>query len=84
MQAVCTHLDQVRPVTPRTPDGCEDCLAAGRPWIHLRSCPTCGHVDCCDSSPKRRAHAHSVRHPIIRSFEPGEDWLTCFVDDVEL
>ena len=33
--AVCTHLDQVHDVEPRTPDGCEECLQMGS------SC-TCG------------------------------------------
>jgi hypothetical protein len=28
------------------------------------------------------AHFHATRHPIIQSFEPGEDWLWCYLDDV--
>lgn len=79
----CRHLDQVRAVLPSSP-GCEDCLTAGRrDWVHLRLCQTCGHVGCCDSSPGRHAteHFHSTAHPIIRSFEPGEDWFWCYVDE---
>jgi len=78
----CTHLDQVRPVRPSA-QGCEDCLKTGSRWVHLRICLTCGHVGCCDSSPNRHARAHfrATGHPIIRSFEPGENWIWCYVDD---
>ncbi len=86
MTATCTHRDQTREVEPRTPQGCEECLAAGDQWFHLRLCLTCGHVGCCDSSPNRHAtaHFHSTGHPIIRSFEPGESWAWCYVDEVAL
>jgi hypothetical protein len=51
--------------------------------VHLRLCLTCGHVGCCDSSPNRHARAHAVRlgHPVVQSFEPGEDWRWCYVDE---
>jgi uncharacterized UBP type Zn finger protein len=77
------HLRLVHPVVPRTPEGCEECLQTGSVWVHLRLCLTCGHVGCCDSSPHRHArrHAHSAGHPIVRSFEPGEDWRWCYVDE---
>ncbi|MEW2505971.1 ubiquitin carboxyl-terminal hydrolase 14 [Amycolatopsis sp. CA-161197] len=76
------HLEFVRDVGPRTPQGCEECLVAGTPWLHLRLCLTCGHVGCCDSSPMKHAskHAHAIGHPIVRSFEPGETWRWCYVD----
>ena len=79
----CTHLDQIRDVEPGTPNGCEECLKTGDWWVHLRLCKICGHVGCCDSSPMRhaRAHAHAVGHPIVRSFEPGESWRWCYVDE---
>lgn len=82
----CTHTDQIRDVEPHTPDGCEECLRNGSPWVHLRMCMTCGHVGCCDDSPNRHAtaHFHATSHPIIRSFQPGEDWGWCYVDDVEV
>jgi uncharacterized UBP type Zn finger protein len=78
------HLTLVRPVTPRTLDGCEECLQLGSAWVHLRLCLTCGHVGCCDSSPGRHATAHhrTAGHPVVRSFEPGEDWRWCYVDEV--
>ncbi len=80
----CSHLDLVRDVEPRTPEGCEECLAMGASWVHLRLCLTCGHVGCCDSSPNRHAtkHFHASLHPIIQSFEPSEDWVYCYADDV--
>lgn len=82
--AVCTHLDWIANVIPSAP-GCEDCLASGRrDWVHLRLCITRGHVGCCDNSPGHHATNHflAVGHPIIRSFEPGEDWLWCYVDEM--
>ena len=86
MSARCTHLDQVTEVTPRTPLGCEECLAMGGRWVHLRLCLTCGNVGCCDSSPNRHAtkHFQTVGHPIVRSFEPGESWVWCYADQAEV
>ena len=77
------HLAMVRPVRPRTPEGCEECLRLGTPWVHLRLCLTCGKVGCCDSSPMRhaRAHAASAGHPVVRSLEPGESWRWCYADE---
>ncbi|MFC5754332.1 ubiquitin carboxyl-terminal hydrolase 14 [Actinomadura rugatobispora] len=70
--------------SPRTPRGCEECLAEGSRWVHLRLCLSCGHVGCCDSSPRRHAtaHFHESEHPVVRSFEQGEDWRWCFVDEL--
>lgn len=78
----CEHLNQIQAVAPRTPQGCEECLASGDGWVHLRLCMTCGHVGCCDDSKNKHAtkHYHSTQHPIIRSFQPGEDWMWCYVD----
>jgi uncharacterized UBP type Zn finger protein len=69
---------------PDNTEGCADCLAADEHvWAHLRMCLDCGHVACCDSSPHRHASAHAAEsgHPVMRSFEPGESWRWCFVDD---
>ena len=60
-------------------------MAAGQEnWVHLRLCEICGHIGCCDNSPGRHAtgHAHSTEHPLIRSYEPGEDWFYCYPDDL--
>lgn len=83
MATTCTHLDEIVEVGPRA-DGCEECLAAGGRWVHLRICVSCGHIGCCDSSPGRRATGHHRRtaHPLVRSFEPGEDWWWCYADEV--
>jgi len=79
----CEHFDEIQGKEPRTPAGCEECLKMGGRWLHLRLCLSCGHVGCCDNSPGRHAtaHFHGTRHPIIRSFEPGEDWGWCYVDE---
>jgi hypothetical protein len=71
---------------PDSVDGCEDCLAAGGAWVHLRICLECGKVGCCDSSPAQHAsrHAQESGHVLIRSLEPGEAWSYCFADDVAL
>jgi uncharacterized UBP type Zn finger protein len=81
----CSHLDQIKPVAA-SGDGCEDCLRMGDRWVHLRLCMSCGHVGCCDSSKNKHATAHFRHsgHPIVRSFEPGEDWGWCYKDEVDL
>jgi uncharacterized UBP type Zn finger protein len=84
MSTRCTHLDHVHAVSPRTPNGCEECLKTGSRWVHLRLCLECGHVGCCDSSPNKHAtkHFHATQHPVIRSQERGEDWGWCYVDQL--
>ena len=79
----CSHLDQIRDVEPSA-EGCEDCLRTGGWWVHLRMCLTCGHVGCCDSSKNRHATRHfgQTEHPVITSFEPGEEWRWCYVDEM--
>lgn len=82
----CGHLRQLeyqprKPVHPSGP-GCKECLETGDPWVHLRLCLSCGHVGCCDDSPNRHAtaHFHGTGHPVVKSYEPAEDWAWCFVD----
>ncbi|MDQ4046456.1 MAG: UBP-type zinc finger domain-containing protein [Actinomycetota bacterium] len=79
----CSHLDTIEDVKPSS-NGCEDCLKMGDEWNHLRLCMTCGHVGCCDNSKNRHAtwHAYGTKHPIVRSFEPGEEWLWCYADEL--
>lgn len=78
----CEHVKQIVEVTPSA-DGCEDCLKVGGWWVHLRLCKSCGHVGCCDNSPNRHAtkHYRATDHPIVKSFEPGEDWGYCYPDE---
>jgi CPA1 family monovalent cation:H+ antiporter len=80
----CAHLTDADDVAATQSRGCEECLASGDSWLHLRRCLACGHVGCCDSSPNRHATAHhrSTRHPVIQSFEPGETWRYCFLDEL--
>jgi uncharacterized UBP type Zn finger protein len=83
--ASCAHLDQIDlDVQPDSTEGCPDCLAIGGSWVHLRMCMTCGHVGCCDSSPNKHATAHrnATSHPVVRSLEPGEDWMWCYEDEL--
>lgn len=82
----CSHLSAITDVQPSTTEGCEDCLREGTRWVHLRECLECGHVGCCDNSPRRHAtaHWHATSHPIIRSFEAGEQWGWCYPDEVFL
>lgn len=81
-ESVCGHLDQIRPVFPSAA-GCEECLADGDDWVHLRMCLTCGHVGCCDTSKNKHATAHfrEAGHPLMTSMEPREDWGWCYVDE---
>jgi len=85
-KAQCAHLAEVADVTPSTTKGCEDCLLEGSRWLHLRECLVCGHVGCCDDSPRKHAAAHyrASQHPLMRSFEPGEDWGWCYPDQLQL
>ena len=80
----CPHVDQARDVSPRTPNGCEECLKLGWQWVHLRLCQECGHVGCCDQSRGKHAtaHYHSTEHAIMKSFQPGEDWSWCYIDEL--
>jgi uncharacterized UBP type Zn finger protein len=83
----CEHLTAAGAATepqPSTTEGCSGCLAAGRKdWVHLRLCLECGYVGCCDSSPATHAtkHYEETHHPVMRSFEPGEDWKWCYLDE---
>ena len=81
MSKVCSHLDQVK-FTDTRKQGCEECLKTGDSWVHLRLCMECGHVGCCDSSKNKHAtkHYHRTQHPLVRSLEPGESWIWCYVD----
>jgi uncharacterized UBP type Zn finger protein len=79
----CSHLDQIQEVSPSA-QGCEECLKTGDRWVHLRICQICGKVGCCDNSKNKHAtrHYHESGHPIIKSFERGENWLYCYPDEL--
>ncbi len=81
----CEHIQHADlSITPKTPTGCEECLAAGDIWVHLRLRLTCGHVGCCDSSKNKHAtkHFHATKHPVVKSFQPGENWKWCYIDEL--
>ncbi len=82
---VCDHVSEIRRVTPSA-KGCEECLAIGSRWVHLRICRVCGHVGCCDQSPNRHAtkHFRATGHPVIEGYDPPEGWGWCFIDEVFL
>ena len=79
----CSHLKQVNLDAEANTKGCEECEKIGDDWVHLRLCLSCGHVGCCDSSKNKHGTKHFklTSHPIIRSFEPGENWKWCYVDE---
>jgi uncharacterized UBP type Zn finger protein len=78
----CLHLDHIK-VTEPDKNFCEDCIPQGDEWVHLRMCLTCGHVGCCDSSKNKHAtrHFRGTGHPLVRSAQPGEAWVWCYVDE---
>ncbi|GLW96961.1 UBP-type zinc finger domain-containing protein [Microtetraspora sp. NBRC 16547] len=80
---MCEHLEAAGNPAAVTPEGCAECLALGIHWVHLRKCLECGHIGCCDSSPGRHATAHfrETGHPVIISFQPGESWRWCYLDN---
>ncbi len=85
LEGDCDHLREVPPpVEADTPGECGDCVREGTAWVHLRMCVSCGHIACCDSSPRRHASVHYEQeaHPVMRSAEPGENWRWCFVDEL--
>jgi Zn-finger in ubiquitin-hydrolases and other protein len=73
----------IEPNVPPSGTGCVECEATGGWWVHLRRCAQCGHVGCCDTSPMQHATAHfrETGHPVIQSFEPGEDWFWDFSNE---
>ena len=88
MATTCEHVDEVRTDwAPASDPVCEDCAREGLDtWVSLRRCLSCGHVGCCDSSPRRHAtgHHHGTRHPMVETLQPGQDWMWCYVDEVTL
>jgi len=84
MAQECTHLDQIK-FKQTNKRECAECMKMGDTWVHLRMCLVCGNVGCCDSSKNKHAtkHFHKSKHPLMRSIEPGESWMWCFVDEIE-
>ncbi|MFY9741319.1 MAG: UBP-type zinc finger domain-containing protein [Candidatus Sulfotelmatobacter sp.] len=83
MPKKCHHLNQIK-ITSTNTHVCPECVKLGDTWVHLRLCMVCGNVGCCDSSKNKHAtkHFHQTTHPVMRSIEPGEDWIWCYVDEM--
>ena len=79
-------MEAVNVSQPPSGDGCAECLEAGGWWVHLRRCAACGHIGCCDTSPMQHGtkHFQETGHPVIQSYEPGEDWFWDFRTDEAL
>ncbi|WP_077799162.1 UBP-type zinc finger domain-containing protein [Streptomyces sp. JHA26] len=73
----------IDPTAAPSGTGCVECDTTGGWWFHLRRCAACGHVGCCDSSPGQHATGHyrATGHPVVQSFEPGEDWFWDYATD---
>jgi hypothetical protein len=46
-----------------------------------------GRAVLCNGSDKSKnkhatKHFRATEHPIVQSFQPGEDWIWCYVDEV--
>ena len=84
MPPECKHLDQMKIMTVPSRHTCEECVKTGSTCVHLRMCLVCGHVGCCDSSKNRHASQHyqHTKHALMRSIEPGESWVWCYVDEI--
>jgi Zn-finger in ubiquitin-hydrolases and other protein len=78
-----TDIPGIDPAVAPSGTGCVECEAAAGWWVHLRRCAQCGHIGCCDTSPSQHASAHAAAtgHPMIRSFEPGEEWFYSYPAD---
>jgi len=82
-EQVCEHITSLESVVHPKRLECEECVAIGGRWVHLRTCQACGGTRCCDSSPNQHAskHARASGHPVIASAQPGERWLYCYPDE---
>jgi len=87
MSSTCTHADLITiNEVKHDQAGCEECLKTGDRWVHLRICLICGHIGCCNSSKNKHAtqHYHETGHCLIQSYEEGENWRWCFIDETYL
>ena len=84
MADTCEHLESITEVKQPKRRECEECVKIGSPWVHLRTCQTCGVTLCCDSSPNQHTTKHVIAslHPVIASAQPGERWLYCYPDEM--
>jgi uncharacterized UBP type Zn finger protein len=83
MGALCEDFRLIKPVRALS-DGCDECMALGDGWVHLRMCMLCGYVGCCDASPNMHARRHfqDTGHSVVSSLEAEEDWVYCYRHDI--
>ena len=81
---ICEHIKEIKTLKQPAELVCEECIKTGSPWVHLRTCQTCGVTLCCDQSPNKHMtrHFHQKHHPVVISAEPGEKWLWCYEDEI--
>lgn len=84
MSRSCRHLNQIKDVTPQTPNGCGECMESGDTWVSLRMCLTCGHIGCCDSSKNKHAtkHFHETHHALMKPYKDDAKWKWCYIDEM--
>ena len=75
MSSVCTHPDSIEVTAPDQIAGCEDCLAIGDTWVHLRMCMTREDRLLRPSESPCNAHAGESGHPIICPPSPARTEL---------
>lgn len=80
MKQDCPHQRQVKNVKAQA-GGCQECQATGESYVAARVCRVCGHVGCCDSSPKTHARQHfkDTGHAILSDLQ--DTWRWCYVCD---
>lgn len=77
MKTDCSHQGPIKNVSP-IHSRCQECQAEKGTYVSARVCRTCGHVGCCDSSPKRHAreHFHKTGHAILSDL--SDSWRWCY------
>ena len=83
MSSDCSHLREIRKVTPSAL-GCEECLKNGRylgSYADLPDLRTCGLLRIIPEQACDQAFS-STHHPIIEGYDPPEGWGWCYVDEV--
>jgi uncharacterized UBP type Zn finger protein len=84
---ICTHLDAIKITETAPGKGCDECIAVGDAWLHLRLCLSCGNVGCCESSKNKHAAGHFKKtgHPIMSAYgQEGIDARWCYIDEMEV
>ena len=74
--ARCTHLDSVTVTElPESVDGCDDCLATGDPWCHLRICLTAATSAAATTRPTATRRARGGQRTPAHPLDPARRGL---------